>query len=103
MAKKSYEEGGILGAIKKKVNKIKNTIELSNRTSDNYPDDTLPEHYDRIKKVRSAESLADMENSMSDKPVEPTPKKPKKRKTPIVRDKLLPRSKEKGNNFKGIF
>mgnify|MGYP003630807433 CR=1 FL=1 len=72
MAKKSYEEGGILGAIKKK---IKNTIELSNRTSDNYPDDTLPEHYDRIKKVRSAESLADMENST------------------VVR----------GNNFKGQF
>ena len=101
MAKKSYEEGGILGAIKKKVKRIKNTIELSNRTSDNYPDDTLPEHYDRIKKVRSAESLADMENSMSDKPVEPTPKKSK---TPMVREKLLPKSTVvRGNNFKGQF
>ena len=60
MAKKSYEEGGVLNAIKKKVKKIKNTIDLSNRTSDNYPDDTMPEHIDRVKKVRSAESLADM-------------------------------------------
>ena len=67
---------------------FKKTRDLSNRTSSAFPKDTLGEHIKRVGKIKRIQEWVDIENSMSNRPVEPTPKKPEvKRK----REKLLPK------------
>ena len=73
--------------IKKKLWLDKNTQDLMNRTSKQYPGDNIGEHFSRVGKIKRIQEWADTENSMSNRPVEPTPKKPEvKRK----RERLLP-------------
>ena len=60
---------------------------LSNRISKSYPSDTISQHFKRVGEVRKIQTLADIENSMSNRPVQPSPKKPEIK---IKRERLLP-------------
>ena len=50
--------------------------DLSNRTSNAFPKDTIGQHIKRLKKIGAIHKMIDMENSTSKRPVQPTPKKP---------------------------
>tara|TARA_R110000765_G_scaffold192233_1_gene297683 strand:+ start:55 stop:327 length:273 start_codon:yes stop_codon:yes gene_type:complete len=69
------------------IKKLKEARDRSNRTSSAFPDDTMAEHLKRLTRVKTAESLADIENSMSDRPIASKDGEPAK---PLVREKLLP-------------
>ena len=56
--------------------RFKKTRDLSNRTSNAFPKDTIGQHIKRVKKIGAIHKMIDIENSTSKRPVQPTPKKP---------------------------
>ena len=67
---------------------FKKTRDLSNRTSNAFPKDTIGQHIKRLKKIGAIHKMIDMENSTSKRPVQPTPKK-QKPNAGFKREKLL--------------
>lgn len=63
---------------------------LSNRTSNAFPKDTLGEHIKRVKRIGAIHKMIDMENSTSNRKVEPKPKKPNPTAN-YKRERILPK------------
>ena len=67
---------------------MKKNRALQSRVSRQYPGDTLGQHFKRVGKIKKIHEWINTENSMSNRPVEPSPKKPEVKSK---REKLLPK------------
>jgi hypothetical protein len=87
---------GIVGVVKDAKESIKKNRALQSRVSQQYPSDTLGQHFKRVGNIKRIQEWVDFENSTSNRPVEPSPKKPSPKKPqvkkiPVNRERLLPR------------